>query len=573
MTMNPRAARAHGSALAFVLLGALFVAVAIFASLSARNWIVAGLAGAAGLALWRRALLGDWSAAPIALDAAAFAIFAIQRNDTLGFWQLAGPWADAPRFNVADAAIAYAVYLGGALAALIGAHRAPRPIEAIGLVAIPFLFKLCITLGADWHMAELGALATAGVAAPFQAQVFVGRALVLFFISEIGLEILSLIGVGRLARTPRLHGLVLAIAALGALTPLLANFAQSVAAPVAAIGFSALFAALAQAGLWGLVYFATGLALDALTARPPSFVSVYDHWRTGFVKGAIYGGMFMLVVLAVAAPLRDPGFVAFARGYAHLLAPIAGALAFPFAQTLVGSADGTPPFFRRLIHAYRDPRAMARGAVVGAGSAWAYATGFDHFSPNLRFCSMFAVGAFAYAGVDVLFDAARVAAGERRKMQTWRLYALGVALGGLVAGALGWYFDSRQIAVVVNKFWAYADVDYRLSGRALGDFVTYPIFNKYGMVNLGQVAGGVRLFYAESISGVINWSLAAPLFAVNAVLLAAFAGAQSGAHQGPLQRDGRAEPRRSGGARHALGPMDGADHQHFPAPVPPSLVV
>ncbi len=521
MTVNPTAARAQGSALGFTLLGGLFVAVAIFFSLNARNWIVAGLAGAAGLALCRRALLGDWKAAPIAFDAAAFAIFAIQRNDSIAFWQLAGPWADVPRFNVADAVIAYGVYIGGALAALIGGYRAPRPIEAIGLVAIPFLFKLGLTLGADWHMAELGALATGGVAAPFQAQVFVGRALVLFFISEIGLEILSLMGVDRLARTPRLHVLMLAIAAYGALTPLLANFAQSVAAPVAAIGFGALFAALAQAGLWGMVYFATGLALDALAGRPPSFVSVHEHWRSGFVKGAIYGGMFMLLVLAVAAPLRDPGFVAFVTRYGHLLAPLAGALAFPFAQTLIGSADGTPPFFGRLLAAYRDARAWARGAVVGAGVAWAYATGLAHASGNMRFFSMFVVGAFAYAGVDILFDAARVAAGERRKMRTWRLYALGVALGGMVAGALGWYFDAPQVAVVVNKFWAYADVDYRLTGRALGDFVTYPFFNKYGMVNLGQVAGGVRLFYAESISGVINWSLAAPLFAINAVLLAA----------------------------------------------------
>ena len=521
MTMNPTAARARGSALTFALLGLLFVAAAIFASLSARNWIVAGLAGATGLALWRRALLGDWSAAPIPFDAAAFAIFAIQRNDSLGFWQLAGPWADVPRFDVPDAVIAYGVYLGGALAALIGAYRALRPIEAIGLVAIPFLFKLGITLGADWHMAELGALATAGFVTTFQAQVFIGRALVLFFISEVGLEILSLKGVGRLARMRKLHVLIVAIALYGALTPLLANFAQSVAAPVAAIGFGALFAALTQAGLWGMVYFATGLALDALAGRPPSFASVHGHWRSGFVKGAIYGGMFMALVLAVAAPLRDPGFVAFLKGNAHLVAPAVGALAFPFAKTLIGSSDGTPPFFGRLIADYRDPRAWARGAVVGTGVAWAYAIGFGHASPILRFCTTFAVGAFAYAGVDVLFDAARVVSGERRKMQTWRLYALGVALGGLVAGALGWYFDAPQVAVVVNKFWAYADVDYRLSGRALGDFVTYPFFNKYGMVNLGQVAGGVRLFYAESISGVINWSLAAPLFAINAVLLAA----------------------------------------------------
>ena len=53
----------------------------------------------------------------------------------------------------------------------------------------------------------------------------------------------------------------------------------------------------------------------------------------------------------------------------------------------------------------------------------------------------------------------------------------------------------------------------------LGDFVTYPIFNKYGTINLGEVAGGVRLFWAEFVAGVINWSLAAPLFSINYVLL------------------------------------------------------
>ena len=89
----------------------------------------------------------------------------------------------------------------------------------------------------------------------------------------------------------------------------------------------------------------------------------------------------------------------------------------------------------------------------------------------------------------------------------------------MVAGALGWYFDTPQLHVVIDKFWAYADVNYRLDGRKLGDFTTYPIFNKYGSINLGEVAGGVRLFWTESVAGVINWSLAAPLFSINYVLL------------------------------------------------------
>jgi len=38
-------------------------------------------------------------------------------------------------------------------------------------------------------------------------------------------------------------------------------------------------------------------------------------------------------------------------------------------QTIVGSADGTPPFFGRLAKNYHDPRAYARGIVRRDGSA------------------------------------------------------------------------------------------------------------------------------------------------------------------------------------------------------------
>src|SRR5208283_640628 len=149
----------------------------------------------------------------------------------------------------------------------------------------------------------------------------------------------------------------------------------------------------------------------------------------------------------------------------------------------------------------------------------AYHMNLAAFGGGTRFLAMAAVGALAYAGVDLGFDAYRVASGERTRIESWRLYALGAFLGALVAGALGWYFDAAQLKVVIAKFWAYADVNYRLDGRQLGDFTTYPIFNKYGMINLGEVAGGVRLFWAESVAGVINWSLAAPLFSINYVLL------------------------------------------------------
>ena len=106
-------------------------------------------------------------------------------------------------------------------------------------------------------------------------------------------------------------------------------------------------------------------------------------------------------------------------------------------------------------------------------------------------------------------------------MQSWRLYCIGTMLGGIVGGALGWYFDASQIDVVTTKFWAYVDLSYAATGRPINAYVIYALFSKWGMVDLGTVGGGVRLFYDESLSGVINWSLAAPLFSVNYFLLAA----------------------------------------------------
>jgi cyclic beta-1,2-glucan synthetase len=512
-------ARRSVSPSALALGGVALLVLAFYAAIAWRGPIVAALAGSAALALLRSARAErPHSPALIAIDAAAFAIFAFQRNDSLGFWLLPGPWADVWRFNAPGATIALIIYAGGSIMALIGGFRGLRLIEAMSLIAVPFLFNLLLTVGADWHMAEIGA-AVVRSSLPFSGQVAIGRALTLWFIGEAMLTLISLVSVNRLSRSVRTHGLFALSGAVAALTPLFANAAQTVAQPFVAILVSSACAALAQAGLWAIVYLLTGIILDWLGGRPPRFETAWEHWRTGFVKGAIYGALFMGFILIAALVLRAPGAGAILDRYALLVGALGGALAFPLAKTIMGSADGTAPFFGRLKAAYRDPCGPARGIVAGLGLALAYGAGLAAYDGGVRFLAMAAVGALAYGGVDLGFDAWSVARSERLKLESWRLYALGFLLGGLVAGALGWYFDAAQLQVVIAKFWAYADVNYRLDGRKLGDFTTYPIFNKYGMINLGEVAGGVRLFWAESVAGVINWSLAAPLFSINYVLL------------------------------------------------------
>ncbi|HWY84903.1 MAG TPA: glycosyl transferase family 36 [Roseiarcus sp.] len=500
--------------------GLALLALAFYAAIALLQPIVAAIAGAGGLALLRYARAErPYSPALIAIDAAAFAIFAFDHNDSLGFWQLPGPWADVFRFDQPGATIALIIYAGGSILALIGGFRGLRLIEALSLIAVPFLFNLLLAIGADWHMAELGAAVTAQATLPFPLQVAIGRALTLWFIGEAILILINLISVNLLPRSVRTHALFAVSGGVAAATPLFANAAQWVTQPFLAIIFSSLCSALAQAGLWAIVYLLTGVALDWLAGRPPRFEVVWEHWRTGFIKGAIYGALFIGLILIAALILSAPGAGAFLDRLALLIGPLIGALLFPLGQTIVGSADGTAPFFGRLSAAYRDPRGPVRGLVAGLGLALAYRANLAAYDGGARFLAMAAIGALCYGGVDFAFDAWSVIRGERRKLQSWRPYALGVLLGGLVAGALGWYFDTPQLHVVIDKFWAYADVNYRLDGRKLGDFTTYPIFNKYGSINLGEVAGGVRLFWTESVAGVINWSLAAPLFSINYVLL------------------------------------------------------
>ena len=514
-----------------------------------------------------------YSLALVVVDAAAFALFALDRNDGLGFWQLPGPWIDVLRFNLPSAVIALIVYSAAAAMALIAGYRGLRVVEALSLIAVPFLFNVLIVVGADWHMAELGAAVTLHAALPFPVQVAIGRAITLWLLGEAMLTLIVAVSLNRPPRSLRVMGLFALSGAFAAVTPLIANAAQLVTQPLLAIVFSSLCAALAQGGLWAIVYLMTGVALDWLAGRPPRWDAAWDHWRTGVVKGAIYGALFIGFILIAAFVLRIPGAPAFFSAFALAVGPVLGAALFPLGMTVIGSADGTPPFFGRLRRAYRDPRAPVRGVVVGLGLALAYEANLAASDGGTRFLVLAAIGALCYAGVDFGFDAYAVAAGERTKLQGWRLYALGAALGGLVAGALGWYFDTAQLHVVIAKFWAYADVNYRLSGRQLGDFTTYPIFNKYGADQprrgrrrraavLGRVGRGRHQLVARG----------APVLDQ---LRAARRGpaAQPAADQDPPQPAGGRGPGRAGRARAALGPVDGADHQLVPAPVARSELV
>ncbi|MGB8718140.1 MAG: hypothetical protein WCD46_02445, partial [Desulfobacterales bacterium] len=183
------------------------------------------------------------------------------------------------------------------------------------------------------------------------------------------------------------------------------------------------------------------------------------------------------------------------------------------------SFDGSERFFSRAKRNYRAWLGFVRGAVLGLFTALAFLTGLPGAPGAERFLFGLVTGMAAYAGVDLVRDTALMAAGRRQRLQSWRVYLLAGALGGLVGGGIAWYADVSQLQVLISKFFQYATLHYPQVGVTVEDYVIYPLFSKWGAMNLGASPGAVRLFYNEALSGVINWSLAAPLFSINFLLL------------------------------------------------------
>ena len=503
---------------AFAMLAAAALAIALLPVIAAVPATI--VLGTGGLALLQRSATGRWPTISAgSLDVVAMLLFGLARRDAFRIWQIPSAWFDVMRLTATGAALMVVFYCLAAAAMLLRARRHIAGKEVVGLLLLPLLFNLLLLLGSDVLMNRLGFWLTAEAAIDDRLRGVIGRAVVL--IGFVELLILALRGLvaGRLPRDARLHLLLVGMAIHAAITPLIADVTQGTAA-IGAVGqilLAVATAALAQSGLWALTFVVTGLAIDALSNRPPTFAVAWRHWRSGLVKGAIYGGVFIGLLLVAALMLRTPFLVAALLAVPALTGIVGGALLFPLAATVVASADGTAPFFGRLADAYRQPRGYARGAVVGLGVALAFVLGLPEAEGGSRFLVMAGVGALAYGGVDFALDLAERAAGRRPVRETWRVYVLGLGLGAFVGGSLGWYFDGPQVGVVVAKFWAYAT----LVAEKPTPFMVYPLFNKFGAMDLGQSGGGVRLFFNESLSGVINWGIAAPLFSINYFVLAA----------------------------------------------------
>jgi cyclic beta-1,2-glucan synthetase len=97
------------------------------------------------------------------------------------------------------------------------------------------------------------------------------------------------------------------------------------------------------------------------------------------------------------------------------------------------------------------------------------------------------------------------------------MYLVDGVLGIFIGSASAFYLDSLQVPVVIEKFKLYTS-----AGFSPMEYITYPLVNKWGRIDLGSYTGGSKLLFTESLAGVINWSIAAWLFAINKVFMLAF---------------------------------------------------
>ncbi|QGM45013.1 GH36-type glycosyl hydrolase domain-containing protein [Methylocystis heyeri] len=519
-------ARSVGRTLERTLLGACLATAAYFGAAKGDGHALwAGLLGALALYLLRPVdprdgRFGYFRKAEAIVDYAAIAAFTALCDPSGVLWRAPASMAELFRLTSPGAGTATLIYISGA-AMLAG--RTPLALRA-ALFLLPFLFCLLISLGSP-TTGELGRLIFLGLDAPELLRTIAGRSLILFLLNEavvVGMPM----ALGRfLPREWRPHGVLFLAAFFASITPEIAGsvalyIAPYLPAPLAQTA-SALAAAVAQAGLWGETYLVTQSLAGLLGGAASLSVIVFGDWKSGAEKGFVYGLVFMGLLLAVDL------VIGFAPARATILwtgplgAGLLGAGLFPLARTIVESTDSTSPFLGRLEHQYETRSNFLRGAVSGVGVWLAFTLDLPSAGAFDRFLFGAVVGTIAFAGVDAAIDGYELKQGRRQHLRSWRVYALGAMLGGIVAGAIAWYLDQGQLSTIVSKYFAYVSLDYKADGRPVNPYIIRPLFSKWGATDLGLSDGGVKVFYDESLSGVIQWVFAAPLFSVNGFFLAA----------------------------------------------------
>jgi cyclic beta-1,2-glucan synthetase len=423
--------------------------------------------------------------------------------------------------NHLTAAVLFALYHGVNAASLASTGKPLRPVVGALLTGVPTLFGALLALQSAGFVEGLAdALTGGGFAGRGLLLQTLGRVLLVFAVNEAVANAIGLAVKGKGLTSARGHLLLFAVSLGVVVAPQIADAGSSawVASlpPPAAAGVAVAAAMVAQAGLWVEVYLVSGLVLDGIYGYAPARVPLYRHAAVGLQKGLAFSGLFLGILFAVKLGLSVAAVQEFLAGSPLLAGAVLGALVYPFAKAIVESFDGSMSFFRRAVYSYRNGTLYVRGAVAGAALAFGFTGGWAARSTGERLAFGLLAGALASAGISVLRDAV-YAATRRGRVGVWKIYLVDGGLGAFIGAALAFYLDAAQVPVLVEKFKLYTS-----SGLPSQNYTIYALLSKWGRVDLGSFAGGAKLFFNESLAGVLTWAIAAWLFAVNRVFMTAY---------------------------------------------------
>jgi len=484
------------------------------------NFLLIGLIGVAVAELLKYTITGKHLTPGQALQNILVAGLLAASVSRMAVLQVPSAWTQVLMLNKVIATIAFLAYFFLNARSLASRGKHLRGIFAASIVGIPYLFNWLLLLEDITLMqGVLNTVTKGALAAHPVALGIIARFIVAFVFNEAIVNGFSIIFKGRGLRGFKVHMFILFVS-LGVVTaPIIADLGSGRAVASLPELIRTLLVILATmfsfAGLWGEVYLITGMALDSGKRRAPSWESISGHVKVGMKKGMAYSGILLILLYSLNALLKAGALQAVAANIPILFGILAGAIIFPLFKTIIETFDGSIPFFQRTRHNYRDLSLCARGVVAGFGFTYALTHGVIQWQMSHRILFGLVTGLVASCGVSILRDLV-YAMKNQGKIQSWRLYFIDAILGAFIGGALAFYLDSMQVPVVIEKFKLYTSAHFPAK-----EYITYPLVNKWGRIDLGTYAGGAKLLFTESLAGVINWSVAAWLFAINKVFMQA----------------------------------------------------
>jgi cyclic beta-1,2-glucan synthetase len=499
------------------------------------DFLILALAGAAIAQALKLCLTGKNLTALEAFQNILFTGFLAASSAKLELLQAPSSWTQVLAFSNIFALVAFLAYhiFNARCLAMNGKHI--RFVTGALMTATPYLFNWILLLQNAALVRTMADTLTLGLlsALPMVLET-IGRTMVVFIFNEIVTNGIGLITKNRWLSTLKAHLFILFVSLGVVIAPLVADLGSSALVAglpeIIKIIVCIVATMLSYAGLWGEVYLITGILLDGGHRVAPSWGAISKSVNAGMKKGMAYSGILLFLLYTLYLILKVPASHSLMSAAPSLVGLIAGALVFPLAKTIIETFDGSQPFFMRARYSYSDWTLYARGAIVGFGFATLASGGFIEKAMSERIAAGALIGLLASGGISFLRDAL-YGTKKQGRVQTWKLYLVDSVLGAFIGGAVAFYLDTLQVPVVIEKFKLY--VSPMLKGADLhqfnaatfseeGFYRTWPLVNKWGFMNLGQCTGGAKLLFQESLAGVINWAIAAWLFAINKVFMQAY---------------------------------------------------